>query len=224
MNDRIPSPAPASTVAALFDYDGTLIRGDSTLLLLLFAVKRYPRAMGTLAALAGNLPQFLAGWKSRDEIKVVSLGSLRYVPPAQRDEFFHEFHQRWLRPRVLPEAVKRLAWHREQGHLLVMVSASIDLYLKEAARDLGMDHLVCSRAILEPAPRLLGPNCRGQEKVRRLREEPFAQGIRWDKSWAYGDSLADGPLLELCGHPIAVRPSRSLSRRARREGWPILRW
>jgi HAD superfamily hydrolase (TIGR01490 family) len=219
-----PSPPPTARIAALFDYDGTLIRGDSTLLLVLFAVQRYPRALGTVMKLAGALLPFLAGWKSREEIKVLALGALRHIPPGQRQAFFHEFHQRLLRPRILPGAAKRLAWHREQGHLLVIVSASVDLYLKEVAADLGMDHLICSRAVLDPTPGLLGPNCRGEEKVRRLREEPFAAAIRWEESWAYGDSLADRPLLEMCGHPVVVGANRELRRVARQEAWPILRW
>ncbi len=224
MNDRNTSAPPAQRIAALFDYDGTLIRGDSALLLLYFAVQRYPRAAETLMAMARALLPYLAGRKSRDEIKILALGALRHVPPGRREAFFHEFHQRCLRPRILPEAARRLDWHSEQGHLLVIVSASVDLYLNEVARSLEVDHLICSRATLDPAPGLLGPNCRGQEKVRRLREEPFARTIRWEESWAYGDSLADRPLLELCGHPIAVRPGPALRRHARQGGWPILRW
>ncbi len=224
MMDRNPSPPPTPKIAALFDYDGTLIRGDSTLLLLRFAVERYPRALGTLLKLAGAVLPFLAGWKSREEIKVLALGALRHVPRERRQAFFHEFHQRLLRPRILPAAVERLVWHRQQGHLLVIISASVDLYLKEVAQSLGVDHLICSRAVLDPTPGLLGLNCRGEEKVRRLREEPFAGAIRWEESWAYGDTLADRPLLEMCGHPVAVRPSRELRRVARQEGWPILPW
>ena len=224
MDDRSPSPPPTPRIAALFDYDGTIIRGDSTLLLLRFAVERYPSALGTLMKLAGALPRFLAGRKSRDEIKILALGALRHVPPERRAAFFHEFHQLLLRPRLLPGAIERLAWHREQGHLLIIVSASVDLYLTEVARNLGVDHLVCSRAVLDPEPGLLGANCRGEEKVRRVRDEPFAATIRWKDSWGYGDSLADRPLLELCGHPAAVRPSRGLRRFARQQGWPILPW
>lgn len=224
MNEKSTSPAPALRTAALFDYDGTLIRGDSTLLLVFFAVKRYPRALGTLMALAGALLPYLAGLKSREEIKILALGALRHVPRERRAAFFHEFHQRLLQPRVLPGALERLAWHREQGHLLVIVSASVDLYLKEVARDLRVDHLICSRAVLDPSPGLLSPNCRGEEKVRRIREEPMAGAIRWEDSWAYGDSLADQSLLELCGHPVAVRPSRALRRLARLRGWPIFPW
>ena len=106
----------------------------------------------------------------------------------------------------------------------MLVSASVDLYLKEVATSLGFDHLVCTRAALDPTPHLLGPNCRGEEKVRRLDREPFCWTIRWEDSWGYGDSLADRPLLERCGNPVAVRPGRGLMRHSRQSGWRIWRW
>src|SRR5437867_2701581 len=113
MNDSNADRSLAVRPAALFDYDGTLIRGDSTLLLLLFTLKRYPRAVGTLAALAAALLPFLAGRISRERIKTLALGSLRHVPPPLRQSFFRDFHQRCLEPRLLPEGLRRLAWHRK---------------------------------------------------------------------------------------------------------------
>jgi phosphoserine phosphatase len=41
---------------------------------------------------------------------------------------------------------------------------------------------------------------------------------------AYGDSLADFPLLEIVGHPHAVNPDFRLSREARRRRWPVEEW
>ena len=224
MSHGMPSGAAAERPAAFFDYDGTLIQGDSTLLLVLFTVKRYPAALGTLVMLAGALPLFLAGMVSRERFKVLALGALRHVPPVEREDFFRDFHLRCLEPRLFPEGLRRLDWHRQNGHLLVIVSASVDLYLNDVARRLRVDHLVCSRAILDPSPRLVGGNCRGEEKVRRVIQEPFARSIRWEDSWAYGDSLADRPLLERCGNPVGVRPRFRLRRHCRKAGWPILRW
>jgi len=210
--------------AALFDYDGTMIHGDSLRLLLEFTVRRFPRGAGALAALAAAAVPYLLGRCSRAELKVLALGALRHVPREERRRFFREFHDTTLRPRLRPEAARRLEWHRGQSHLLVIVSASVDLYLTEVARGLRIDHLICSRAVLDPAPALLGPNCRGEEKVRRVEAAAFARTLPWEDCWAYGDSLADSPILERCGHPVAVNPSRSLRRKAAASGWTVARW
>jgi HAD superfamily hydrolase (TIGR01490 family) len=139
-------------------------------------------------------------------------------------EFLEEFCHRCLAPRLLPAGLRRIAWHRDQGHRLILVSASVDLYLQPVATRLGFDHLVCTRATLVPSPHLVGPNCRGDEKVRRLLQEPYAQDLAWEESWAYGDSVSDLPLLERCGHPVAVHARGPLRRRARRAGWAICDW
>ena len=43
-------------------------------------------------------------------------------------------------------------------------------------------------------------------------------------SHAYGDSIADLPMLETVGHPHVVNPDKALAAVARRRRWPIHRW
>ena len=224
MPDAPILPSPILKPAALFDFDGTLIGCDSLLVLLGHTCRRFPRALGSLGPLAAAVPAFIAGRISRDALKESALGVLRHVPTGHREDFFADFCRRSLAPRLRPQGLRRIEWHREQRHLLVLVSASIDHYLRPVSTRLGFDHLVCTRVILDPSPHLDGPNCRGDEKVRRLLQEPFSSAIRWEESWAYGDSLADLPLLKRCGHPVAVRPASSLRRRALHFGWTILDW
>jgi HAD superfamily hydrolase (TIGR01490 family) len=210
--------------AALFDFDGTLIHGDSLTGLLGFILRRHPQAAGELLGLAMAGSRFVMGQLTRAGLKERALAVLKHVPPAQRASFFEAFRQEWLSPRLLAPGLQRIAWHREQGHQLFMVSASVDLYLRPLAANLGFDHLVCTLAALDPSPRLVSQNCRGEEKVRRVLEDPSARGLRWDESWAYGDSLSDLPLLQRCAHPVAVRPRSDLRRHAIRMGWEILQW
>ncbi len=209
---------------ALFDFDGTLIRADSTLCLLAFLLGRYPRALGDLLRLGAAIPASLAGLIPRDRLKLLAVRALRSVPPADRADFFRDFHDSRLTPRYAAGAIERIGWHRARGHVLVLVSASIDLYLHHAVRYLGFDFLVCTRAALDPQPRLDTPNCRGREKVRRLLELDSLRDADRPASWAYSDSLSDLPLFRLCGHPVAVNPGRGLRRHALRAGWIVMTW
>ena len=52
--------------------------------------------------------------------------------------------------------------------------------------------------------RLVGPNCRGPEKVRRLENWLAAHDITDAVLWAYGDSAGDDALLARADHPVRV--------------------
>jgi len=106
------------------------------------------------------------------------------------------------------DTVGRMAWHREAGHRVVIVSASLDSYLRRVGELLRVDAVLCSEMEERDGTltgRLVGPNCRGEEKVRRvrrwLRDEPA-------ELWAYGDSKGDAELLAAAAHPFLVGRQR----------------
>jgi HAD superfamily hydrolase (TIGR01490 family) len=103
---------------------------------------------------------------------------------------------------VRPAALTRIAWHREQGHRLVLVSASLEAYLEPWGRQAGFDDILATR--LESingrlTGRFAGPNCRDAEKVVRLRE--LVGPIDGVVLHAYGDSRGDRELLAVADHP-----------------------
>jgi phosphatidylglycerophosphatase C len=108
------------------------------------------------------------------------------------------------------EAVERATWHRDQGHQLVIVSASLALYLEPIARLLGFDAALGTDLAVGSDGRLTGelasPNVRHDEKVRRL--EAWLGSDRNVELWAYGDSGGDRELLARADHPVRVRRGR----------------
>jgi phosphatidylglycerophosphatase C len=106
-----------------------------------------------------------------------------------------------------PEALERATWHREQGHELVIVSASLSLYLEPIARLLGFDAALGTDMAVGSDGRLTGelssPNVRHEEKVRRL--ESWLGTDQAIELWAYGDSGGDRELLARADHPVRVR-------------------
>ena len=67
---------------------------------------------------------------------------------------------------------RRHDWHRQAGHRVVIVSASPTVYLDAAGRRLGVDAVLATELEVGAdgrlTGRLAGPNCRGEEKVKRL--------------------------------------------------------
>jgi len=119
-------------------------------------------------------------------------------------QFASKVAEGWLRQDVS----RRLRWHQDQGHVVVLVSASLGAYLHPLGDLLEVDAVICTE-LEEIDGRLTGllrgPNCRGTEKVTRLHswceESGFASD---DLVYAYGDSAGDTQLLEASTHPTWV--------------------
>jgi HAD superfamily hydrolase (TIGR01490 family) len=202
----MPSPAiDGSLVVAAFDFDGTLTKRDS-LLPFLMAVRGRAAVGVAMARLAPRLGLMAAGRADRDATKEQLVTSLLSgYPAAELDAAGTRYADR-LATRLRPEVVERLDWHRTSGHELVLISASPSVYLDPLGAQLGFAAVLATRLEIGPdaalTGRINGGNCRGPEKVTRLRawlgtREPA-------QVWAYGDSSGDDELLAFADHPHRV--------------------
>ena len=192
---------------AAFDLDGTLTRRDTLLPFL-------QRLCGTTAVMRALMPEWSAvpavamGTIDRDTTKARVLARLLtgWVATDIVDAA-EDYAEHVVTARLRADTISRVTWHREQGHRLVIVSASPDLYVGPVAAALGFEAALATR--LEVADgrltgRLVGNNVRGAEKVRRLKAH-FGDGPM--TLWAYGDSSGDRELLAAADH--ATRVTRS---------------
>jgi HAD superfamily hydrolase (TIGR01490 family) len=196
----------ARTVAA-FDFDGTISKRD-TVMPFLARVVGWRRVFAVALIDAPRLALMAIGRGDRDAAKermlVKCLGGLRRdVVAREGNAYATEVFERKLRRPV----VETLERHRRDGHEVVLVSASLDVYLDEIGRDLGVNAVLCTRLEVDDdgriTGRMLGGNCRGANKVTRLRE------YLGDESddltlYAYGNSSGDDELLALADHPVRV--------------------
>ena len=206
--------APASRRAvAAFDFDGTITDRDTLVPFLVLAFGR-ARVAATFAALAFTGIGYLLRRVSIDEFKRRVLRRLVAGAPAQRLRALGLVHARAIAPWLRPAALARIEWHRAQGHRLVLVSSTLDLYLQPMAAQLGFDDLLCSRLVqLRDAAgvdrftgEIDGVDCTGAEKPRRL--EALLGGLDAHELHVYGDSDGDRELLAAADHPH-YRPFRA---------------
>ena len=189
----------AARPLAAFDLDGTLTHRDT---LLPFLHRAVGRGRTYRALLASSLPLARAaafGGAHRDVAKAAVLrGVLAGAPLDGLAEAAESFADHIVTQRLRPEVRERVEWHRNEGHELVLVSASPELYVTPIGRKLGFDTVLATRLEIGAdgrlTGRLLGANCRGPEKVMRLREW---RGEGLALAYAYGDSAGDKEMLDL---------------------------
>ncbi len=115
-----------------------------------------------------------------------------------------------LADRLWPDSVARVDWHRDQGHRLVLVSASLALYAEPAARALGFDDVIAVELETSAGRHtgaMVGPNVRGDVKAQRL---AALLGDATGALWAYGNSAGDDAMLAMADHPHRVTRSGRL--------------
>lgn len=185
---------------AAFDFDGTLTEGGSVMPFLMEVGGRRAVVTAT-AALAPRLAHgALAGGTLADETKEQLFERILAGEEVGRVEALSErFARHHLSRHLRDEVRERFDWHRDRGDRVVIVSASPEVYVRVAGELLGADGVVATRLGLDGGSTLTGrydgANCRGEEKLRRLRGWMSDTGADPDRLWAYGNSRGDLRLL-----------------------------
>jgi phosphatidylglycerophosphatase C len=190
----------ASTeVVVAFDFDGTLSHRDNFVPFLLRFAGIPAAARGFATAGLRVAGRGRENW-SRNELKAAVLHELLAGrDAADLDDTARQFADEIIRNHLDADALARVEWHREQGHRLVIVSASLGAYLRPVAQHLRFDDVLATELEVGDDGRLtgrmLGANVRGPEKARRL-DAWIADACHDPKPfvWAYGDSSGDREL------------------------------
>lgn len=191
-------------VVAAFDFDGTLTRHD-TLFPFLLHLAGPVKLFNKFIILSPVLAAYALGLIRNDIAKVKVLRSFL----ANMDMDILQQHALQFAETRLPglqrtAAMQRFQWHKQQGHRCVVVSASLEIYLQPWASKAGFDDILGSRLELidnnRTSGKLLGDNCFGPEKMRRLE---LLLGPREGYTlYAYGDSRGDKELLSAADFPF----------------------
>jgi len=129
-------------------------------------------------------------------------------------------------PRLSPDALARITFHRQAGHAVCILSAGPEYVVAPLARHLGVD-AECTRFETRDGVLtgdLVGPPCYGAHKVEAARAYARSRGVPLARCHFYTDSASDLPLMEAVGFPVAINPDPRLSRVARARGWERWRW
>jgi putative flippase GtrA len=178
----------------IYDFDDTIYAGDSTVDFYLFVLRRHPGlAMGTIIPNIVNGIMFKFGRISRQEFKERYFRL--FLPKINAREMADEFwqaHGKRIKPWYLSQ--------KQPDDLII--SASPEFLLAPICSESGIKLIATS---VDPLTgEFLSPNCRGEEKVRRLTVEYGPVPV----DAFYTDSPSDAPLAALAKRAFVVRGDR----------------
>jgi phosphatidylglycerophosphatase C len=210
---------------AFFDLDGTITHHDTLFPLVLRQLSRRPWQLLRLARVVPAVARFCLD-RDRGRLKQSLLRTtLRGTPRQELERTSREFVRETIARRSFQDALATVRRHREQGHFLVLMSASVDFYVPEFGRQLGFDQVICT-GVAWNGDRLEGtlttPNRRDEEKARCVREL-VAERADSD-TFAYGNSASDLPHLQIVRHGILVNGSPGARRAAAACGVTTVEW
>jgi len=175
----------------VYDFDGTIFRGDSTTSFIVHCLKRKPRLALRVLPSIGALIEYARGRADKTAAKERLFSFLSDVKDID-----HEIERFWDKniSRIEP-------WYRElQEKGDVVISASPMFLVEPACARIGVRHVIAS-PVNPYDGKYHGVNCDGEEKVRQFqRHYPGAAVDRF-----YSDSDNDLPMARLAREAFKVR-------------------
>jgi HAD superfamily hydrolase (TIGR01490 family) len=188
---------------ALFDFDGTIIRGDSFTQFLFFSQERKGKfLLGTVLFLPLYF-LFFIGVLSEKAVKEIHL---RFYCAGRDEELFTQQCQKYCNI-VLPKYVKESAmnaiqWHKNEGHDVVIVSGTLDRIILPWCESQNIPLIATTTEIENHliTGNIIGENCTGAEKALRISKRYDLK--TYTSIYAYGNSTGDREMLQLAHHPF----------------------
>lgn len=182
---------------ALFDFDGTITTEDTFMRFIYDTTPKHRLIIGNILLLP-----FILGYK----LDLISAGFMRSAitrlafwhrktPPVKSAGKHHA--NSFLHTVVRDSALKHIEQHKANGDKIVVVSASLDLYLQHWCQHHNIE-LLCNSLEINKGRytgRLSKQDCAGPQKAILVKKH--YQLENYQTVYAYGDTIEDKQLLSL---------------------------
>lgn len=143
----------------IYDFDKTIVPFDSGSLFVGYCLLHYPWCILWMPVVVAGLLLMVLKVITFTQFKQTCFMFLPMIPKEKAVKGFWDRHEKQVHP-----------WFKKRSRFSVVISASPDFLLDEIDRRLGFDRLICTRHNPKTGS-IIGENCRGEEKVKRLYEE-----------------------------------------------------
>ncbi len=180
---------------AFFDFDGTITRGDSFALFLKFLLgkKFYLKVLNNLHILILYKLGAINNHDAKQSVLYSCISGMSEDVLLQKCQSFLHLLESYCKD----SALEKMEWHKEQGHEVVLVSASFEEYLRPLCNKWDIKLIATTMEVKDGiiTGKLGKPNCYGKEKERRIKE--IYNLAQYESIYVYGDTRGDKEMLEL---------------------------
>ena len=214
---------------ALFDLDNTILAGDSD-----YNWSRFLIQEGYLdgAIHAEKNEKFYADYKA-GTLDIYAFVEFQFKPLARNprsvlNQLLKKYVEEVIKPMITEKAYALVRKHREEGDLLIVITATNSFITKPIAALFGIENLIGTdpeEKEGEFTGKVSGLPSFKEGKVTRLEAWLKNKNLLladFKKSYFYSDSHNDLPLMQKVTHPIAVDADDILTEYAKSKGWPLI--
>lgn len=185
---------------AFFDFDGTITTKDTFSDFMKFSASPARKAV-CIVALAPLMLAYRARWVSASTARPLAARfAFGYFGAHKLRDLGRQYAAEVLPSCLRARALDQIRWHQQQGDKVVVVSASLDVYLRPWCSDIGVE-LICT-CLEERSGKFTGryveKDCSGAQKVLRIRSAYDIDSF--SDVYAYGDTSEDHEMLLLANH------------------------
>lgn len=217
-----PGSSQPALVAAVFDVDRTLVPVTTTERIYIRYLLRHrvlgPRTVtNTLIFMARGFPRVSPLEAIRRE-----RAYLAGQPYEKMRRLALQCFESDIKPRISRAGIKAIQEHKSEGHMVILLSGSLDFLLEPMRDYLGADHLIAARMEVKKGKltgQIAGDYPYGGLKATIISHFAREHGLDFTRSYAYADHHTDHEVLRLFGNPIVINPRAKMQEIARREGW-----
>jgi putative phosphoserine phosphatase/1-acylglycerol-3-phosphate O-acyltransferase len=211
-------------IAAIFDFDGTIISGFSATSFVREQLKRGDLSKKDLVELVSAMTNFGLGNLGFSGMMAINAQFMRGIEEQTYNEVGERLYVEQIARLIYPESRALVNAHFAKGHTVAVISSATPYQVEPAAKDLDIEHVMCTELEVKDGKftgSIVSPTCFGQGKVTAAESLAARFDADLDQSFFYSDSTDDLLLLERVGLPRALNPSSKLERIARHRRWPI---
>ncbi len=194
---------------AIFDIDYTITKKETLMEFYKYSLEEDIKNIRFLPRALYSGLMYGVGIYDERRVKECFLKFIDNIEEEKLQDLVKRFYKNRLSKILYKDAVDMMYKLKKEGYDIYLISASPEFYINEFYNIDVVDKVIGTRFEFKEGKfirKMVGSNCKGEEKVKRLKEVLSKENIEVDfkNSYMFSDSLSDKPLLDLVGNPYLI--------------------